>query len=235
MLPRRYPSLQILVRIGFITCALLLTIGTAASKEISKTPEIGGFHLGMTNAQAARIGLSDCARQYSYSDIKCVPNLPSLPGEVRAQIWFDAKTKRAKEMSVHLVQYVGTPASSIDTRRSIPPNWSATRWWQETDKMMRIAVTQLGAVCKSRFKDANSESRVRTESCYVGEVTQRVRSGYNEIHEAGNARNSGNEPHYQVLLTLKPDGGERRYRIMQQIAAKERKAKFSADDFAAGK
>lgn len=100
---RKVKIKQVLLAIIFVVVAT-----SSASKAHSWNQTIGGFYLGMTNAQVAKIGLRDCKQKYSYSDITCVPVLPALPGETEATIVFEEKARRAIEMPVQLFNKVGT-------------------------------------------------------------------------------------------------------------------------------
>jgi len=220
---------------SLIFLSLASVVASVTAQDLRRQPAIGGFYLGMTNSSAAKIGLRDCTKKYSYSDITCVPTLPSLPGETEASVRFDAKSKKIVELWVKVANKVGAKQDPTDRELKIAPQWSASRWWQETDTLARNVVARLGIRCSSRWNETEQERRVVVEACYLGTVTQRVRRGYNEKYEASSGRHIGNEPHVQVLLTLVHDGGEQLYRIRQEMMAQEKKAASSIRDFEAGK
>ncbi|MDM5181757.1 hypothetical protein PO883_31750 [Massilia sp. DJPM01] len=205
------------------------------AQNAHRRPTIGGFYLGMTNAQAAKIGLRDCRRKFSYSDIECVPELPPLPGVTEARIRFDAKTRTAVELQVEVVNKVGTGHSAGRKESDKDAPWSPDRWWREADTLATVVQDRLGFACASRYTEVERRERLVTNSCFIGDVTQRVRHGYNEVYESSSGRHRGNDPHFQVLVTLKKDGGEKLYRIQQEMAAQSRKAESELRDFAAGK
>ena len=217
--------------IGF---TLAMVVSASYAQNVHHRPAIGGFYLGMTNAQAAKIGLRDC-KKFSYSDIECVPELPVLPGDTKARIRFDAKTRTAVELQVQVVRKVGPGHAHARNEGGKDAAWSSDRWWQEADTLANVVQERLGVACASRYADAERENRVVTNSCFLGDVTQRVRHGYNEVYESSSGRHLGNDPHFQVLLTLKKDGGEKLYRIKREMAAQSRKAESELRGFAAGK
>lgn len=218
-----------------IGMTLTMVVSISAAKDNYPRPAIGGFYLGMTNAQAAKIGLRDCVRKFSYSDIECVPALPPLPGDTEAKIRFDATSRKAVELRVKVVNKVGAKQSPTNNPRNVDAPWSAGRWWTEADSLASIVQARLSVACTSRYKATEREKRIVLDSCYVGDVTQRVRRGYNEVYEASTGRRSGNDPHFQVRLTLTLDGGEKLYRIQKRMAAERAKAEVNMGEFAAGK
>lgn len=218
-------------KILFAVMSAIFTTSSAANVH-GEHLAIAGFYLGMTNTQDAKIGLRDCKQAYSYSDITCVPALPTLPGETNATVIFNPKTRTATEIRVRVSQMVGT--KNPGSERVVAPPWSASRWWQEADTLARDVQLRLGVACTSRYTDTERTSHTITDGCYKKRVSLRIRRGYNEQFEFS-GRRMGNHPHFQVFLTLKEDGGEHLYRFQQKANAQKEKDKSKLVDFAAGK
>lgn len=218
---------------GLLVIVMLLAASSSGARDTKQPLDIGGYYLGMTNAQAAKIGLRDCKQKYSYSDIECVPILPALPGETESRIIFDDKTRKVTDMYVLVSKEVGTKASA-NSEVITPPPWSAQRWWQEVDALTNMVLAELRVRCTSRYKDIERTPHVMTEECHKDQITRRIRRGYNDVFEFSSGRHRGNNPHFQVKITLE-SGGEIRYRIRQESAARELKAKSKMSNFAAGK
>lgn len=75
--------------------ALALTLLAPA---IAAATSVGGYALGMSNADAAKVGLINCKRQTDF--IVCEGNFASAPKVYASMLAFDEKSKRLEQIKV---------------------------------------------------------------------------------------------------------------------------------------
>lgn len=65
---------------------------------IAAATSVGGYALGMSNAEAAKVGLTNCRRQTDY--IICEGSFASAPKVFSSMLAFDEKSKRLEQIKV---------------------------------------------------------------------------------------------------------------------------------------
>ena len=219
-------------RIICVAAFAIAKLAIAGENDPGRDMSIAGYFIGMSNAEAAKIGLHGCVEKYSR--ITCEAKLPSLPGRVRSILEFDPKTKRLGWIFVESTQFTDEIRGPL-APAELPQNWPQERWWSETNGLSEKFSSALGFTgCKSLYQDTEAFDKKITDGCYVGDVSRRIIRSFNPTRSSSGRRYIGNDPHFGVSVELKRDGGVRRYKILQEIKNKDSIEKQRLERFQRG-
>jgi hypothetical protein len=213
-------------------CAMnkyLLAAGLSAALLSSASAaefNVGPYKLGMTNAQAAKHGLTDCKE--TWDAITCKPLFPSLDIH-RSSIVFDPKTKRVVEIVATMTHFPFKGMSSTHVSTELAQSRYTDEQWfrmaQDMDSLLRKSLRL--APCTSKLMKYDDYYTARkTEDCHVlPDQTRTIMFGYNNTY-SGSARHR-NDPHVTAQVKLSK-GWEAKAFVRQQKEATQ-KLKKEAD------
>lgn len=173
----------------------------------------------MTNAEAAKIGLSNCRE--TWEGIECEASFPTLANLRKATLKFDIKTKRIVAIDVRVTVFTSSPKGDTE--------WVALtgNLLAETEKKLQIKS------CTSSLSDFDHKMAYREDRCYIlPNQTRIIISAFNDAYIGG--RNGRNDPHAQARIVATIDNRAAGYMRRQRELKKQKRNAEKTQRFQSG-
>lgn len=205
-----------------VSIALVHLFTTESIAYAANGMNVGRYMLGMTNSEAAKIGLDKCAATLR-GRIECEPKFSDVSDLRRATLEFDPKSKRLIAITVKRTIFPKTSQSSLITSKSPMENWQDSDWVALTDALLAQTIRELHLPdCKSKLQERKNRIALREEYCHIlPDQTREIISGFNDEYVGG--RNGRNDPHVFTKVSASVSGEAKAFIRTQKLKQDERK------------
>jgi hypothetical protein len=215
--------------------AIALLFGLIIGASASATDfNVGPYKLGMTNAQAAKYGLKDCAE--TESEIKCTPLFPALDIH-RSSITFDRKTKRVVEIRATMTHFPFKGVSDMHMSTELAQSrYTHDQWFRMAEDMGALLRKSLDLKpCTSKLMKYDDYYTARkTEECHVlPDQTRTIVFGFNNTYDGGGRHR--NDPHVTADVHLEKSWKAKGFVRQQKEELQERKKAAALKSFESGR
>jgi hypothetical protein len=160
--------------------------------------KIGQYELGMSNRQAAKLGLAECVDSQDGKTIRCVPTALPDVGATTKYIFFDRDTKKLTTMRVESIRFNPFPPTSKDEL-----------WKTAAQRLQAEFEEPLGLQrCGSTKPVIEQVGTTKISTCLdpKTDAYREFKIGYNRLDERGGGHGlhsrAGNTPHVGAVLWM---------------------------------